>query len=376
MAYGRLTNFSFPQLRWRLHRMLTDRGLWSVPFSKRAKRRMLLVTCEGSISQSQVYPLFYFKDELRDAFGIEVREVSLDAFEAGAPAWQPEADIVVVQPWFDVEANRLRQLLEMVHERCKPERVLFFDSFAPTDLRLGHIVEPYIDLYVKKHVLRDRSLYGRPTLGDTNLMDHYCRVYGFDYPTTCFPVSQELLQKLIVGPSFVTADFLSEAFDKNCSMARYPKRYDMHARIGRKGSDWYSRMRDDAQAAVDGLVGIECVTGMGASHAAYLKELSQSHLCFSPFGYGEVAWRDYEAIACGSLLIKPDCSHLEVDPDIFVPYETYVPIEWDFSDLAGKVRHYLHNEDERERITNAAFERLHSYFADREFLSQMHRVFE
>ena len=30
-------------------------------------------------------------------------------FEAGAPKWRSEADIVIVQPWFDVEPERLQQ---------------------------------------------------------------------------------------------------------------------------------------------------------------------------------------------------------------------------------------------------------------------------
>lgn len=86
-------------------------------------------------------------------------------------------------------------------------------------------------------------------------------------------------------------------------------------------------------------------------------------MCFSPFGYGEVCWRDYEAVMCGALLIKPDMSHVETYPDIFRPHETYVPIRWDFSDLEEKVNYFLDNEPERNAITQNAYSSLRNYFA-------------
>ena len=376
MAIASMTVLSFPNIRWRLHRLLVDMGRWVPPFSRSASRRLLLITCEGRIAQSQVFPLFHFRRQLEASFGVQLREIGLDAFEAGAPGWRPEADIVIVQPWFDVSEERLQRLLEMVYERCRPARVVFFDSFAPTDLRLGHIVEPYIELYVKKHVLRDRSLYGRPTLGETNLMDHFGRRYGLDHAPVCYPVSQALLDKLVVGPSFATADFMLEAFESNRPLSSPRQDIDLHARIETQGTDWYAAMRSEAQRAVEALPNVTCALGNGVSHSAYLNELSRSRACLSPFGYGEVAWRDYEAILCQALLMKPDCAHLEVDPDIFVPFETYVPLEWDYSDLESKLRHYLHDESERRRISTNAFERLHQYFAEHEYLTQLRGVFE
>jgi hypothetical protein len=103
--------------------------------------------------------------------------------------------------------------------------------------------------------------------------------------------------------------------------------------------------------------------------------LYAAKLCFSPFGYGEVSWRDYEAVMCGSLLIKPDMSHIETRPDIFVPLETYVPVRWDLADLADKVHHYARHEDQRMAITRRAFDVLHRYFRDGQFLEQMRPLF-
>jgi spore maturation protein CgeB len=107
-----------------------------------------------------------------------------------------------------------------------------------------------------------------------------------------------------------------------------------------------------------------------------MRELAQSRICFSPYGYGEVCWRDYEAIMCGALLVKPDMAHVQTDPDIFVPYETYVPVAWDFSDLAEKMNYYLANDVARTKIVNRAYSTLYEYLQRDAFIDQFAVLFK
>jgi hypothetical protein len=94
-------------------------------------------------------------------------------------------------------------------------------------------------------------------------------------------------------------------------------------------------------------------------------------MCFSPFGYGEVCWRDYEAVIAGSMLLKPDMSHIESSPDIFIPGQTYVPLRWDLSDLEEKAKHYAQNDAERIRIAENALAVLSDYARSSGFVRQM-----
>ena len=75
----------------------------------------------------------------------------------------------------------------------------------------------------------------------------------------------------------------------------------------------------------------------------------------SPFGYGEVCGRDTEAILGGCLLVKPDMSHIRSLPDFYVSGETYVPVRWDYADLAETCEYYLDREEERARIAANAY---------------------
>jgi hypothetical protein len=49
-------------------------------------------------------------------------------------------------------------------------------------------------------------------------------------------------------------------------------------------------------------------------------------------------------------------SHLITYPNVYIPYETYVPLDWDGGDLLEKAKRYLKDERERNRIAQNAYE--------------------
>ena len=97
------------------------------------------------------------------------------------------------------------------------------------------------------------------------------------------------------------------------------------------------------------------LTGM-TNQKQYYRELRNSKIVLSPFGWGEVCFRDFEAILAGALLLKPDMSHLLTWPNVYIPYETYVPLKWDGTDLLEKSEYYLNDDKERKRIAANAYE--------------------
>lgn len=340
------------------------------PFSGAARTRVLLLSEASPIPQSQIFPFHFYRRELEARAGIELREMLTLDFEAQPDAAPAPADVVCVQTWFDLAPERCERLFAALRARCPSAKVVFLDSFAPTDLRLASMLDPHVDLYVKKHVFRDRSRYGQATRGDTNLVDYYGALYGFEHAPVTFPVPTGFLRKLVVGPSFFTGPMMLPHFHDRATPAALPPRFDVHARLGVRGSGWYQAMRERAVAAVSA-VGDSVVTGAGAKRRRYLLELRASRLCFSPFGYGEVCWRDYEAVMCGAALVKPDMSHVETAPDIFLPDETYLPIAWDFSDLHDRVRYALEHDSVTTRLAHRAHEVLHRHAQGSAILDQL-----
>ncbi len=66
---------------------------------------------------------------------------------------------------------------------------------------------------------------------------------------------------------------------------------------------------------------------------AFLEEMRNARLVVSPFGFGEITLKDFEALLCGAALLKPDMSHLETWPDLFRNCETMLAHKWDLSDF-------------------------------------------
>jgi hypothetical protein len=338
-------------------------------------RRVLLLTHDNPICHSQIYPFYYYRRALARRYGVALQEECMQRFLKRAGNSSDEADIVMLQPWFTMGEEGVERLLSEVERRCRPQRIVVLDPHAPTDLRFAKVMGDRIAVYVKKHALRDRAQYGQPTRGDTNVTDFCAARYNLELPRVQFEIPEGFLRKLVIGPSFATADYMLGHFLRGKLRRRQPVA-DIHARLGKKGTEWYSALRREAIEAAESLSGARVLSGSGVPKSKYLEELGRTRLCFSPFGYGEVAWRDYEAVMCGSLLIKPDMGHIETEPDIFVAGETYVPVRWDLGDFTQQARHYLLNEDEREHMVQKAFDILSGYFTERRFVDQMAPVFQ
>ena len=343
----------------------------SRPFSAAGKKMLFLFCPDNVVAFSQLYPFLFYEGDIQSKYEVSVR---------AAPFGQPEsdqlhnADVVCVQTGFNLDCAQADQLFHTLRQRHPKAKFVYFDWFAPLDLRLAKAVNRHIDLYVKRQVFRDIKHYERATLGDTNLMDHYCRKYQLEASENLFEVPATFYPKLHLGAGLFTGAYLLRGLAKR-RLPQNTKTISVHARLGQKGSPWYTAMRDEAAQACRKIEVSGVVQGNGVSRKQYLQELSQSKICFSPFGYGEVCWRDFEATLFGSLLIKPDMGHLKTDPDIYVDNETYISVAWDYADLSEKVAFYSRNALERDRIVDNARQVLRDYVQRKLFLKQMAPIF-
>lgn len=344
-------------------------GAFQRPFDASAGRRVLLLAVDHRIPQSQLFPFHHYADALRERLDVDVREVVMTDYGQGG-AFPEDATTVCYQSYFDIADDDLQADMDRIRTHNPGARIVYMDWFAPTDLRMAARTAPFADAYLTKHLLRDRARYAAPTYGDTTLMDHYGRAFGLDHDQQHFDIPAGFWNQLHLGPSFATADFMLPVFERG-TLPEGPRPIDLHARIAVDGTPWYQAMRQGCAEAVRALNGVTSVTGTGIRHDLFLREMRRSKLCFSPFGYGEVCWRDYEAVMTGAVLIKQDMSHVETDPDIFRADETYVPVKWNLSDFEEKVQWLLRDTAARERIRRAAFDVLRDYARSRRFVDQM-----
>jgi len=86
----------------------------------------------------------------------------------------------------------------------------------------------------------------------------------------------------------------------------------------------------------------------------FVEVMKRSKVGLSPFGMGELCYRDLELIQWGCLLIKPDMSKVITEPDFFKPMKTYVPVKPDWSDLNETIEKVLANFKDYEYIIHNA----------------------
>lgn len=88
----------------------------------------------------------------------------------------------------------------------------------------------------------------------------------------------------------------------------------------------------------------------------YYDQMRQSKVVISPWGWGEATYRDYEAMALGAVVLKPDSRYMEAWPDIYCPASEwyYKPCLPDFSDAVARIQEVLDYPADYRRVREAA----------------------
>lgn len=271
--------------------------------------------------------------------------------------------VVAIVPHFKQTVEELSQ----VFRTCK-KQIILLDMFDQTSSPLLPLIDA-VDVYAKRAVLRCRADYAREFRGGYIFTDWLVPNTGIQIGLPFGSIIPESLsQKLI--PSW---NFAGEVYFRKCraagklfarSMRR--RKIDVNCRFSiphKPGEcNWYIQYRELCLRKTKAVLSqFRLSKEDRIGRRAYFWELCNSKCTFSPFGFGELCLRDVEAICAGSLLIKPDVSHVETRPDLYVPFETYVPVAWDLSDLDERISYYLQRPDEAEYICRNASCALRDY---------------
>ncbi|MBL8806899.1 MAG: hypothetical protein JNN22_08645 [Rhodospirillales bacterium] len=309
--------------------------------------RVHLVTAgfETANGQGLLAPLIRLRQRLHGA-GVDLRLLSA-AGEAAA-----DCDVLAIESrflrggWSDGSALRT---LESAASRNPA--LVYFDIHDSTG-SLQPQVLPFVRRYLKNQLLRDRSLYRRAQYGDRLFTDFVHRKFGVSDADelTSEPVADAAdLAKLGVSWNSGLADYGLGGIVRRELYRRTHLKFLIRRPVGfadpaahRPIEIAFRMTRNYARATVAfQRVEVARLLGVGAERRlrrpAFLRELERTRLAISPFGWGEINLRDYEACIAGAALAKPDMSHLETWPDLYVAGETYMPFRWDLSDVAETV---------------------------------------
>ena len=312
-------------------------------------------------SEQQFAPINRHAAALRRRFGLVVRHVALPDALKLARAEFTEVDLLGLKLSFRMpagEAHRIAAHFRGLVATTKT-KLIYFDGDDDLCIEWPEVLEQ-VDCYVKKHVFADIAAYGRRYSGKSNLTDYVAREHGRSFETneipSSGPVPAAALSKLHLGWNIGLDDKIADLVRTLPAVDQATKDVDVGSRAFVKEDVWIYPLRGPLVERIGAMEGRFRVLAPRerVSQEQYYAEMLRARICVSPFGYGELCWRDFEAILCGCLLVKPDMGHLRTYPDVFVPGLTYAPVAWDYSDLAEVCAKYLEDDPARTKIAERA----------------------
>jgi len=328
-------------------------------------RFLLLSDWLVGTSEQQFAPMARHERELREQLGIVFVRRHFHDIERDVVRGIAGFDVIGVKWSFQTAQPEVLEMLQRIRDACRAAgaRIVYFDGDDDLAVQWSAVVG-MVDLYVKKHAFADRAQYTRGFIGKSNLTEYSARTFGVSFaddPIPCTqPVDTAFLDRLMVGWSIALDDKIWDLQRQLADFGTVTKDIDVCCRGLVPPSRWIHGMRLGAVEALEKLAGRYSVRPARdrVSQEVYYREMLASRACLSPFGYGELCWRDFEAILCGAVLIKPSMEHVATEPALFEPDVTYIPVEWDYSDLGEQCARYLGDPERMQRMADEARRRL------------------
>lgn len=108
----------------------------------------------------------------------------------------------------------------------------------------------------------------------------------------------------------------------------------------------------------------------------YIQTLYNSKFSLSPFGMGEICFRDFECMQFGTTIIKPDMSMLRTKPNIYIDGETYIKVDYDWEDLEEKLKEVLGNFKKYSYIINNFRDRFKKEYTHENLCLHWYNIFK
>jgi len=336
-------------------------------------------------------PFRFFERRIKQRLKLKlVFEHTLTLHEVDSALKKHRPDILFFTIDWAVPVADVVSYLKGLFEHPDRPHIVYLDHYCLSSTPFFAAM-PYVDLYVRKQLLTPVSDYNDKVFRGKNIIADFISRH-YDIPLGDFEfgsiIPEGCENKLIPGWNLGTADTLSRP-------ARYPilrkfskrtkKKLDLTCRVsltedeGDTTSIYYIHRVNcmDAVVKLENKIKIgHNANGEQISYKAFQRELRESRMALSPFGWGEITDRDFRIINARTLLLKPDMSHLETYPDVFRAGETYAPVKWDFSDLEEVCEYYLSHPAETREIAENAINVYDDYYRQAKFIDKIEEILQ
>ena len=237
------------------------------------------------------------------------------------------------------------------------KKLVWYDTSDPTGTTDFPVI-PYVDSFLKNQIFKDIQLYtqnnGATSIRHwltetTHLEDHFKKYYP------CPPNELHKIQlgwnimltdhRLFKGKTKIISNYIFS------SPKIYPPSLDRKLGFSFRGGIDHGNKNSSISMQRNKVITIlnqitkykSIVSSERVDKSTFIKELSESKIGVSPFGWGEICYRDFEVFIAGGVMVKPSVSYLKTYPDVFIENETYIPISWEMDELKNKLEDIIDN---------------------------------
>ncbi len=238
-------------------------------------------------------------------------------------------------------------------------------------------VLPYVKKYVKKQFYKDKSLYKKNFFRNRFYADYYQKNYNLENTSKqkFTKLSDEFSEKLVLGWNIGVGNYFEilkyNKFLKlkcilkatNCSNHKDLFKYTLgyyDEKIRKNDVFFRFNLRDNIKKIsihyqrkkVNEILtkhyGI--INAKRLSHRDFLFSLKNSKISVGAFGWGEVCYREFEAIKMGAAVLFPNMNNIETWPNIYKDRITYLSYDYNMSNLLNKINELLEDNELRNTL--------------------------
>ncbi len=271
-------------------------------------------------------------------------------------------------------------LIDILNEiRSNDSLIIYYDNSDSSGCINRDAIEN-VDIYLKNQILKDRDLYKVNFYGDRIHTDFSHNVWQskdeVERHETYRTITDNDIKKIRVGWNSFSLDLsligmYRKKFWKNApeflscrdfGVWRKASSYRTLELNVRMQLEYYRNTVTSHRKYLLEKLGIKAMAKK-VNRWKYLNELSNSKIVLSPFGWGEINYRDWECLRAGCCLVKPSMSHIETWPNLFSLEEgaMYQNYSWDMKDAESMIRDTLMNERTRIAIAQKGQDFLRKY---------------
>lgn len=310
-----------------------------------------------------LFPLLFLRDRLRK------RGVLINYLTPHTPSPSSSARVLCLdaRAFLEADGRVSYTKLEYLQEcRTNYDHLIWFDSRDSSGTTQFEVLS-LVDKYIKNQYLKDQRYY-RSALHTGRLYgDYICERYGIcdqNAETPSVLSGDEDLGSMHLGWNLAYSDYRSRShLERYINYALgFPAPRFLRSTVrpvglqARFATTYDSRVISYHRQSYLDLARSVCQqTGISLREGRldlgdYRRELQHSLAVLSPFGWGEICYRDFEAMLSGCALLKPSVEHLITWPDLFRDGETYIALPWDLESARRKMVEVLSNGSLLRRI--------------------------